>query len=130
MTCLSRNRVTQDGDRARGGVYYESAVPVGELVEPAFPVSVLPIVMRLRATCGIAPFLLKRLPGRPRYCVGTIRARLGHVSLGTTNMHAEIDPALKANAAAQCEIGRLGPGRSWKEDRDLTAIPKGIIQTV
>lgn len=29
MTCLSRNRVTQDGDRARGGVYYKAGFAHG-----------------------------------------------------------------------------------------------------
>lgn len=49
----------------------------------------------------------------------TIRAWLGHVSISTTNIYAEIDLTLKANAVALCEVGQSKPSRSWKEDKDL-----------
>src|SRR5260370_6751062 len=53
--------------------------------------------------------------------VNTIRAWLGHVSISTTNIYAEIDLSLKANAVALCEVGQPRPGRTWKEDKDLMA---------
>jgi integrase/recombinase XerD len=53
--------------------------------------------------------------------INTIRAWLGHVSISTTNIYAEIDLTLKANAVALCEVGQPKPGRSWKEDKDLMA---------
>lgn len=51
--------------------------------------------------------------------INTIRAWLGHVSISTTNIYAEIDLTLKANAVALCEVGQSKPRRSWKEDKDL-----------
>lgn len=58
--------------------------------------------------------------------INTIRAWLGHVSISTTNVYAEIDLTLKANAVALCEVGQQPPGRSWKEDKDLMAFLKSL----
>ncbi len=58
--------------------------------------------------------------------INTIRAWLGHVSISTTNIYAEIDLTLKANAVALCEVGPQRPGRSWKEDKDLMAFLKSL----
>jgi integrase/recombinase XerD len=58
--------------------------------------------------------------------INTIRAWLGHVSINTTNIYAEIDLTLKANAVALCEVGQQRPGRSWKEDKDLMAFLKSL----
>ena len=58
--------------------------------------------------------------------INTIRAWLGHVSISTTNIYAEIDLTLKANAVALCEVGQHRPARSWKEDRDLMAFLKSL----
>ena len=58
--------------------------------------------------------------------INTVRAWLGHVSISTTNIYAEIDLTLKARAVALCEIGQSKPGRSWKEDKDLMAFLKSL----
>ncbi|MGA0534088.1 tyrosine-type recombinase/integrase [Hansschlegelia sp. KR7-227] len=58
--------------------------------------------------------------------INTIRAWLGHVSIGTTNIYAEIDLTLKANAVALCEVGQPRPARSWKEDKDLMAFLRAL----
>lgn len=58
--------------------------------------------------------------------INTIRAWLGHVSISTTNIYAEIDLTLKANAVALCEVGQPRPVRSWKEDKDLMAFLKTL----
>jgi integrase/recombinase XerD len=58
--------------------------------------------------------------------INTIRAWLGHVSISTTNIYAEIDLTLKANAVALCEVGKPRPARSWKEDKDLMAFLKSL----
>jgi site-specific recombinase XerD len=58
--------------------------------------------------------------------INTVRAWLGHVSVSTTNIYAEIDLRLKANAVALCEVGQSRPGRSWKEDKDLMAFLKSL----
>ena len=36
--------------------------------------------------------------------INTIRAWLGHVSLATTNVYAEVDLEMKAKALANCEV--------------------------
>jgi integrase/recombinase XerD len=58
--------------------------------------------------------------------INTIRAWLGHVSISTTNINAEIDRTLKAHAVALCEVGQPRPARSWEEDRDLMAFLKSL----
>ena len=52
--------------------------------------------------------------------INTIRAWLGHVSLDTTNIYAEIDLEMKAKALAKCEItGANNPKRHWRDDPAL-----------
>jgi integrase/recombinase XerD len=58
--------------------------------------------------------------------INAIRAWLGHVSISTTNIYAEIDLTLKANAVALCEVGQPQRGRSWKEDKNLMAFLKSL----
>jgi site-specific recombinase XerD len=58
--------------------------------------------------------------------INTIRAWLGHVSISTTNIYAEIDLTLKANAVALCEVPQPRPGRSWKENKDIMAFLKSL----
>ena len=58
--------------------------------------------------------------------INTVRAWLGHVSISTTNIYAEIDLTTKASAVALCEVGQPQLGRSWKEDKDLMAFLKSL----
>ena len=58
--------------------------------------------------------------------INTIRAWLGHVSISTTNIYAEIDLTLKANAVALCEVSESRPSRSWREDKNLMAFLKSL----
>lgn len=51
--------------------------------------------------------------------INTIRAWLGHVSLNTTNVYAEIDLEMKAKALANCEIEDETPQPPWREDHGL-----------
>ncbi len=51
--------------------------------------------------------------------INTIRAWLGHVSLNTTNIYAEVDLEMKAKALATCEIHGTVPLKHWKEDTSL-----------
>ena len=51
--------------------------------------------------------------------INTIRAWLGHVSLATTNVYAEVDLQMKAAALAGCEVGDPGPCKPWREDAGL-----------
>ena len=52
--------------------------------------------------------------------INTVRAWLGHVSLNTTNIYAEIDLEGKAKALAKCDIAsEVEPKRRWLKDPDL-----------
>lgn len=52
--------------------------------------------------------------------LNTIRAWLGHVSLNTTNIYAEIDLAMKAKALDKCDVGGEYPVKAtWKDDPGL-----------
>ncbi len=54
--------------------------------------------------------------------INTIRAWLGHVSLATTNVYAEVDLEMKAKALANCEVkGKKGktPKKPWRQDKGL-----------
>ena len=53
--------------------------------------------------------------------LNTIRAWLGHASLDTTNVYAEIDLETKARAVALCDASEPGPGRPWKTNKGLMA---------
>ncbi|MBS4095471.1 MAG: tyrosine-type recombinase/integrase [Sulfuricella sp.] len=57
--------------------------------------------------------------------INTIRAWLGHVSINTTNVYAEVDLEMKARALAHCEpqdsTASHPPTKRWREDEDLMA---------
>jgi integrase/recombinase XerD len=51
--------------------------------------------------------------------INTIRAWLGHVSLTTTNVYAEVDLEMKMKALNNCEVKEQGPNKVWREDKGL-----------
>jgi len=52
--------------------------------------------------------------------INTIRAWLGHVSLNTTNIYAEVDLEMKAKALAHCEIpGQKQVGKMWRDNKGV-----------
>ena len=52
--------------------------------------------------------------------INTIRAWLGHVSLATTNVYAEVDLQMKAEALSACEVKDPGTTQKpWREDAGL-----------
>jgi site-specific recombinase XerD len=51
--------------------------------------------------------------------INTIRAWLGHVSLNTTNVYAEVDMEMKAKALATCEVRGPTAKTHWKNDVTL-----------
>jgi integrase len=53
--------------------------------------------------------------------INTIRAWMGHVSLDTTNIYAEVDLEMKAKALAHCEVKGAKPVRRWNEDKGIMA---------
>ena len=53
--------------------------------------------------------------------INTVRAWLGHSSIDTTNIYAEISLKMKAEAMALCDVAEPDPSRHWKEDKGLMA---------
>jgi site-specific recombinase XerD len=51
--------------------------------------------------------------------INTIRAWLGHVSLATTNVYAEVDLEMKARALTNCEIDDEEPSERWRDNKGL-----------
>ena len=49
----------------------------------------------------------------------TIRAWLGHVSLATTNVYAEVDLEMRAKALENCKVKEEKPTKPWREDKGL-----------
>lgn len=51
--------------------------------------------------------------------LNTIRAWLGHVSLATTNVYAEVDLEMRAKALENCKVKEEKPTKPWREDKGL-----------
>jgi site-specific recombinase XerD len=52
--------------------------------------------------------------------INTIRAWLGHVSIDTTNVYAEVDLEMKAKALAHCEVTPAKPStKRWRDDKGV-----------
>ncbi len=58
--------------------------------------------------------------------INTIRAWLGHVSLDTTHVYAEIDLEMKAEALAHCEMPADSVTKRWHTEPELMAFLKGL----
>lgn len=58
--------------------------------------------------------------------INTIRAWLGHVSINTTNIYAEVDLEMKARALACCEVDQKGPPTHWRDNKDLMAFLENL----
>lgn len=61
--------------------------------------------------------------------INTIRAWLGHVSLDTTNIYAEVDLEMKAKALSHCEIGDAIKPRSWRSQPGVMSFLRGLQRT-
>ncbi len=51
--------------------------------------------------------------------INTIRAWLGHVSITTTNVYAEVDLEMKAKALANCEVKTEQHQKPRRDDKGL-----------
>ena len=59
--------------------------------------------------------------------INTIRAWLGHVSLNTTNVYAEIDLEIKAKALAACEVADgANAEKRWRQDPQLMSFLRSL----
>jgi len=100
----------------RFGVYWlveRCAAGVTELLER----KITPHVIRHTTACHLV---------QAGVDINTVRAWLGHVSINTTNIYAEIDLKLKAKALALCDIGGVPRHRPWREDKDLMGFLKAL----
>jgi site-specific recombinase XerD len=73
----------------------------------------------LRHTCAV--HLL-----RAGVDINTIRAWLGHVSLDTTHVSAEVDLEMKAKALAQCDLPEEGTAKRWRTEPSLMGFLKTL----
>jgi len=59
--------------------------------------------------------------------INTIRAWLGHVSVNTTRVYAELDLEMKAKALATCEVAaETTPTAHWSDDASLMAFLQSL----
>jgi site-specific recombinase XerD len=58
--------------------------------------------------------------------INTIRAWLGHVSLDTTNIYAEVDLEMKAKALARCDLPTKVATKPWHSDAGLIGFLKAL----
>ena len=58
--------------------------------------------------------------------INTIRAWLGHVSLNTTNIYAEVDLEMKVKALAQCVLPNEVTTKPWHADAGLIGFLKAL----
>jgi site-specific recombinase XerD len=73
----------------------------------------------LRHTCAV--HLL-----RAGVDINTIRAWLGHVSLDTTHIYAEVDLDMKAKALARCDLPDAGTLKRWRTEPGLMGFLKAL----
>jgi site-specific recombinase XerD len=89
----------------------------------------LPSVMKKR----VSPHTIRHTTAthllRAGVDINTIRAWLGHVSLSTTNIYAEVDLEMKAKALANCEVVGTKPTKTkkpWRDDKGLMEFLKTL----
>lgn len=58
--------------------------------------------------------------------INTIRAWLGHVSLDTTHVYAEVDLEMKAKALARCDIPQPGRLRPWRKEAGIIGFLRAL----
>jgi len=59
--------------------------------------------------------------------INTIRAWLGHVSIDTTNIYAEMDLEMKAKALAKCDVTETCQRkRHWRDDPALMTFLRAL----
>jgi site-specific recombinase XerD len=76
------------------------------------------------ATKQVSPHIIRHSTAmhllRAGVDINTIRGWLGHVSLSTTNIYAEIDLEMKAKALGKCEvIEEHQPHKHWRDQPSL-----------
>lgn len=82
------------------------------------------------AAKSVSPHSIRHTTGthllRAGVDINTIRAWLGHVSLTTTNIYAEVDLEMKAKAVAHCEVKEPKRTRHWRDDPGLIGFLRSL----
>jgi integrase/recombinase XerD len=116
--CLFQN--TRGGSLTRFGIY-RLVQNAGLRASPSRP------TLRSRR---ISPHIIRHTTAvhllRAGVDINTIRAWLGHVSIDTTNIYAEVDLEMKAKALAHCEIEAKTSTKPWRSDTTLMAFLKTL----
>ena len=60
--------------------------------------------------------------------INTIRAWLGHVSVNTTNIYAEVSMKAKSEALDCCEVHSSAKQKCWKENPNIMAFLNGLYK--
>ncbi|MFR0772782.1 MAG: tyrosine-type recombinase/integrase [Alistipes finegoldii] len=60
--------------------------------------------------------------------INTIRAWLGHVSVDTTNVYAEVSMKAKSEALDCCEVISSTKQKCWKDNPDIMAFLNGLYK--
>ena len=89
------------------------------------------VTMPSLATKRISPHTIRHTTAthllRAGVDINTVRAWLGHVSLDTTNIYAEIDLETKAKALAKCEVAETcSRKRHWRDDPVLMTFLRAL----
>jgi integrase/recombinase XerD len=89
------------------------------------------VTMPSLATKRISPHTIRHTTAthllRAGVDINTVRAWLGHISLDTTNIYAEIDLEMKAKALAKCEVTDAStPKRHWRDDPALMTFLRAL----
>jgi integrase/recombinase XerD len=58
--------------------------------------------------------------------INTIRAWLGHVSLDTTHVYAEVDLEMKARALDKCDVPQPGWAKPWRRDAGIIGFLRAL----
>ncbi len=78
----------------------------------------------------VSPHVIRHTTAVHLLCAGvdinTIRAWLGHVSVDTTNVYAEVDFEMKAKALSTCEIAEAKTTRPWHRQVGLLSFLKEL----
>ncbi len=82
------------------------------------------------ATKEVSPHTIRRSTAthllRGGVDINTVRDWLGHVSVDTTNIYAQVDLETKAKAIARCEPESTKPAKHWSEDKGLMTFLRSL----
>ncbi|MCP4822535.1 MAG: tyrosine-type recombinase/integrase [Shimia sp.] len=70
--------------------------------------------------------LFRRLRKHAGVDINTIRGWLGHVSLDTTHVYAEVDLEMKAKALAHCDVPQRSHAKQWHLDTSIIGFLRAL----